>query len=128
MNSLIIEPTDDTPRVVLDKENNTFELSGRSLPEDVIEFYAPIFEWYEEYVQNPNDKTMLKVNIDYFNSASQRALNEIMIILSKALANGHDISVEWCFYEEDDEMREVGEEFASLTKLPFTYKALQGDS
>ncbi|MBI4645194.1 MAG: DUF1987 family protein [Bacteroidia bacterium] len=36
--ALIIEPTDETPKVVFDPEKNIFEISGRSMPEDTVKF------------------------------------------------------------------------------------------
>jgi hypothetical protein len=47
MEVINIKGTDDTPNVILDKDNNLFELSGRSLPEDVNMFYEPILNWIE---------------------------------------------------------------------------------
>ena len=44
MDVINIQGTDDTPSVVLDKDKGHFEISGRSLPEDVNMFYEPILE------------------------------------------------------------------------------------
>jgi len=121
MEPLIIAATDDTPEITLDKSRSVFDINGRSLPEDIIQFYAPVFSWLEQYVADPNETTLLKVRIDYFNSASQRALNEIFTILSRILVKGKSVDVEWHFNEDDDEMKEAGEEFAEITKLPFRY-------
>ena len=57
MEILNLEGTEDTPKIMLDKGNGIFEISGRSLPEDTAEFYQPILEWLEVYAQNHNDKT-----------------------------------------------------------------------
>ena len=121
MEPILLEATDDTPMVILDKVNNKFELSGRSLPEDVIKFYEPIFKWLENYAANPNEKTEIKVKIDYFNSASQRALNEVLTILSRAHNKGKDILVNWHYNVDDEDILEAGKEFEELTKLPFKY-------
>lgn len=121
MEPLIISPTDDTPEVLFDKKNGQFLISGKSLPEDVIEFYRPVFNWLEKYVANPNDETLLKVRIFYFNSASQRAINEIFSILSRISIKDKQVNVEWHYHEEDEEMLEAGVEYAELSNLPFRY-------
>ncbi len=121
MEPLLIEATDDTPQVTLNKQSNIFEISGRSLPEDVIKFYEPIFKWLENYVSDPNDKTEVILRIDYFNSASQRALNEILTILSRAYNKGNNMSIKWYYMQDDDDILEAGQEFEDLTKLPFQY-------
>ena len=48
---LHIEGTEDTPEVLLDSGNNTFSISGRSFPENAIEFYEPIFAWLQKYLR-----------------------------------------------------------------------------
>ena len=45
MESLNIKGTYDTPTVVFSPESSTFEISGRSYPEDTAEFYIPVLEW-----------------------------------------------------------------------------------
>ena len=121
MDPLIISGTEDTPEVIFNKKEGTFQINGRSLPEDVIEFYAPVFSWLEQYVANPNEETKFKVKIDYFNSASQRAINEIFNILTRINLKGKKVFVEWYFYQDDDEMREAGQEYAEITNLNFQY-------
>ena len=49
MEPLIINKTDDTPAIHLDKASKKFEFSGKSLPEDVSTFYAPVFQWIAQY-------------------------------------------------------------------------------
>lgn len=58
MAALRIEPADDTPLVILDKQNKQFEISGKSMPEDVIRFYGPVLDWMNEYKTDPLDKTI----------------------------------------------------------------------
>ena len=53
MELLKIESSEDNPRIVLDRESNILEISGRSLPEDVNTFYEPMMSWIEEYAKDP---------------------------------------------------------------------------
>src|SRR5690554_5359663 len=53
MEVINIKGTDDTPNVILDKASGQFELSGRSLPEDVNQFYEQILDWIDEYAKIP---------------------------------------------------------------------------
>jgi hypothetical protein len=123
METFYVNGSDDTPEITLDKDKGIFEIQGRSLPEDVIDFYAPVYSWLERYVTNPNEDTFVKVRIDYFNSASQRALNEIFTILSRLSFKGRRVMVEWHYQSEDEEMLESGREYADITKLPFLFKS-----
>jgi hypothetical protein len=58
MEILKIESTEDSPQIVLDRESNILEISGRSLPEDVNTFYEPTMSWIEEYAKDPLDVTV----------------------------------------------------------------------
>ncbi len=58
MEVIKIKGSDDTPNVILDAANGIFEISGRSLPEDVAAFYEPIIDWLDEYAESPNEKTI----------------------------------------------------------------------
>ena len=49
MEPLYLEATDETPGVNLDADKNIFEFNGKSLPEDVVTFYNPIFDWLNQY-------------------------------------------------------------------------------
>jgi hypothetical protein len=60
-----IKGTDDTPKVILDKPNGIFEISGRSLPEDVNMFYEPILEWIDGYAADPNDHTVFSFKLEF---------------------------------------------------------------
>jgi len=45
MEPLIIEATPKTPKVVFDPNENLYEISGRSLPENVVKTYDPVIKW-----------------------------------------------------------------------------------
>lgn len=122
MEPLILKGTDDTPEIHFDKSSGTFEISGRSLPEEVINFYAPVIDWVEKYSRKANEDTLVKLKLVYFNSASQRYLLEVLSSFEKIAENGKKISIEWHYPEDDDEMREAGEEYADLLDIPFTYR------
>ena len=108
----------------MDKENNRFEISGRPLPEDAFGFYAPIHEWLEAYVEDPNLSTELIMNLDYFNSSSARNIVEMLFILEKITESENEVKVIWLYKEEDDVMKGRGEEIESVVELPFEIKAI----
>ena len=121
MQPLIINEQDDTPKVILDQENNIFEISGKSLPEDVLSFYQPIYDWLEKYIKNPNNDTQFTMNIDYFNSASHKAINDLLDILAHIKKNGKPVKVIWHYLRDDDDMLETGKDYADVTGLDFEF-------
>lgn len=118
MNPLIIEPTDESPEVILDKDNGRFEFGGKSMPEDVKEFYAPIHLWLEEYAKSPNAQTHVKFKFDYFNSASAKQILDVLTFLESVTENGGEIKVDWYYMEDDEDMEEAGESYGTLIDIP----------
>ncbi len=119
MDVIKIKGTDDTPNVILDAENNIIEFSGRSLPEDVVTFYTPAIQWIEEYGKNPNPKTNVIFRLEYFNTASSKALLDILLKFEDILNEGNDVVVQWYYQEDDEDMLEAGEEYSEIVDIPF---------
>jgi len=119
MRVIKIQGSDDTPKVILDADNNTFEISGRSLPEDVVAFYDPILDWLDEYSQNPLDKTVFNFKLEYFNTASSKLLLDVLLKLEDMYDAGHDVLVKWHYPDDDEDMEEAGEEYADIVEVPF---------
>ena len=119
MSVIKIQGTDDTPTVTLDKENNIFEISGRSLPEDVVVFYKPILEWLDDYKNDPLDKTVFNFKLEYFNTASSKLLLDVLLKLEDIHNDGHDVLVKWHYPDDDEDMEEAGEEYSDIVEVPF---------
>ena len=118
MEIINLEGTEDTPKIILDKTNKIFSISGRSLPEDSAEFYQPVLEWLEEYAKDPLPETVFDFKLEYFNTASSKL---ILDVLTK-LEDIDNAKVHWYFYEDDEDMEEAGEEFSELVDVEFELK------
>lgn len=119
MDVIKIMGTDDTPTVILDVANDLFEIAGRSLPEDVAAFYNPIIEWMDKYNQSPKVKTVFNFKLVYFNTASSKMLLDILMKLEELHNAGKDVVVRWHYAEDDEDMKEAGEEYADIVDVPF---------
>jgi hypothetical protein len=119
METIKIAGTEDTPKVILDAESEIFEISGRSLPEDVASFYEPILNWIDEYAQAASKKTVFNFKLVYFNTASSKLLLDILMKLEAMHEDGKEVLVRWHFPEDDEDMQEAGEEYADIVDVPF---------
>jgi hypothetical protein len=119
METIKIQGTEDTPKVILDKDTQVMEISGRSLPEDVASFYDPILTWLDEYAQSPNAKTIFNFKLVYFNTASSKLLLDILMKLEEIHEAGHNVVIRWHYPEDDEDMQEAGEEYADIVDVPF---------
>ncbi len=119
MEVIKIVGTDDTPTVILDVENEIFEVSGRSLPEDVTAFYEPILDWLDRYSESASGKTVFNFKLVYFNTASSKLILDILLKLEEMYEAGKDIVIKWHYPEDDEDMEEAGEEYADIVEVPF---------
>ena len=119
METIKIQGTEDTPKIILDAGNDIMEISGRSLPEDVSSFYEPVLNWLNEYAENPKKKTVFNFKLTYFNTASSKLLLDILMKLEEMHEKGQDVLIRWHFPEDDEDMAEAGEEYADIVDVPF---------
>ena len=119
MEIIQIEGKQDTPNVHLDKEKGIFELSGKSFPADVGVFYTKITDWLSEYAENPNEKTVFIMKMDYFNTASSKVILDILYKLEDIKLDGHDVTIKWLYPDDDEDMMETGEEYDEIVDVDF---------
>ncbi|TRX48125.1 DUF1987 domain-containing protein [Fulvivirga sp. M361] len=119
-------PSPKTPKLYFNKNSGDFEISGRSIPENSIEFYRPLIEWLESYIKNPAPSTTLTVNLEYFNTSSSKCLVEVFRKL-ELLNQSSDVSVLWHYEEDDEDMLESGEDFKKIIKVPIELVVMKNE-
>ena len=119
MESISIESTNKTPSVSLDPGRGVIEIKGRSIPENSIEFYRPIVEWLDEYIKNPNKKTTVNVQLEYFNTSSSKCILDIFKKLETLKKARNEVIINWYYEEDDEDMLESGEDYESIIRVPF---------
>ena len=111
MESLHIEATKYTPEINLDNEVGVISMIGKSYPENTFEFYAPVMDWIKDYFdENAKDKTVVNIEIIYFNSSSSKLFFDFFDLLDKACEE-NAIEVNWIYDEENESAKESGEDF-----------------
>ena len=118
MNVFKLEGADDTPSVTLDKENNIFEISGRSIPENVMDFYNPILDWLTSYAEAPLEETVFVFKMLYYNTASSKYLMEVLLKLEDIYRNGHKVFVKWYYPHNDGDIEDGGKDYFDIVKIP----------
>ncbi|MBE6340841.1 MAG: DUF1987 domain-containing protein [Bacteroidales bacterium] len=121
MDVISIKGTDDTPSVTLDKDKGEFVFEGRSLPEDVGDFYQPILNWLDAYAQEPNDTTDVMFKLEYFNTASSKVILDILLKFEEINDAKGGVTIKWHYHEDEEDMKEAGEEYEDIVSEPFEY-------
>jgi len=105
------------PQITLNPAQGIFEITGRSLPENTTKFYDSVIDWLVEYSKDPNEETVFKFKLDYYNSASARKITDIFIIISKI----KNVKIKWYYMKEDEVMKENGEDFSAIVNIPIDF-------
>ena len=79
----ILEGTPETPKIELNHLRGDLIFSGISIPENAAKLYKQVLNWVEEYILNPCSDTNLRINLDYYNTASSIWLTKILKALMK---------------------------------------------
>lgn len=123
MENFYLEETSKTPKLSFDQRTGKFLMSGRSIPENSIEFYRPLFEWLDDYVKTPSDKTSFDIKLEYFNTSSSKCLVEIFRRLERI--NSNSVVINWYYEEDDEDMQESGEDFKEIIDIPIIMNVIE---
>ena len=119
MENILLERSDNSPKVIMDKERGLIEFEGKSYPENTFVFYRPLTEWLKKYFKYHLDKditTTINFKFLYFNSATTQIIFEIFDIIEES--NVEKLKIYW-FYEKEnkngfEDYEDYSEEFPSL--------------
>ncbi len=121
MVNIKLEGTQDTPAVLLDATKGMIEFSGKSFPADVADYYSPIIKWIDEYALKPQVNTTIVMKMDYFNTASSKVILDILYKFEDISNDGHSVLIKWYFPDDDDDMKETGEEYEQIVDVKFEH-------
>jgi hypothetical protein len=124
MNNLIIEPTSMTPRVEFLFQLGKLKLTGRSIPENSMEFFQPLHEWTTAYMEQPHSETIIEIRLEYFNTSSSKSLLDLLKKFEAIHEKKSTLLVRWYYEEDDEDMMEAGEDYQAIILLPFEFVAV----
>jgi hypothetical protein len=120
LSAFTAEQSAKTPLINFDPSTGEFDLTGKSIPENSVLFYKPLFDWLDTYVQAPAPKTTLNIQLDYFNTSSSKCIVDLFKRLELIAKNNKgEAQINWKHDEQDDDMLEAGEDYKSIIKIPF---------
>ncbi|MFA6137674.1 MAG: DUF1987 domain-containing protein [Sulfurimonas sp.] len=110
MENLKLEATKYTPEISLDM-SGVMSFVGKSYPENTFEFYSPVIEWIEAYFDgHAAERTVVNMEILYFNSSSSKLFFDFFDLLEEASVN-NVIEINWIYDEENESALEAGQDF-----------------
>jgi hypothetical protein len=115
--NLIIQKTQNTPYIKF--EDGVLVIAGRSIPENALTFFEPVFKAIAEYSKKPFPVTEINILLEYANSSSNRSLMTIFTLFEKLYENGNNVYINWFFEAGDDLMYDLGHDYKAIMRLPF---------
>lgn len=115
---LYIEETKDTPRILFNAAENQFEISEKSLPEDAIGFFQPVFDWLNQYIDKPEQNNTFVFFLEYFSTSTAKQLTKIFFLLEK-LSEKVTVKIVWKYRDGDTDMFNAGMRYKKILKIDF---------
>jgi hypothetical protein len=120
MEELRISPTKNTPEIILNPEG-VIKIRGRSIHENVTDFFEPVEEWVTSYINVPADLTCVDINLEYFNSASAKVFIHILQKITYVTLKNKKFIFNWYYEDGDEDILERGEYFASVLDVDINF-------
>ena len=127
MEELNIEGTPKTPTIRFDMKSGEMLIKGRSIPENSIEFYKPLTEALDAYADSPQSETKVNIQLEYFNTSSSKCILDVFKKLEKINAGGSNVTINWHYEEDDEDMLEAGEDYEAIINVPFKMIEIEED-
>ncbi|WOK07905.1 DUF1987 domain-containing protein [Imperialibacter roseus] len=121
MEKIYIQATDYTPFVYFDPSTGLIELKGNSNPANSNSFYQKFIVELDEYVTHESGGLTANLSFHYFNTSSSKCIFNMLKKLHKMQEAGRCVTINWYYLEEDEEMREVGEDFSDILRMNFNF-------
>ncbi|MEM7548878.1 MAG: DUF1987 domain-containing protein [Bacteroidota bacterium] len=118
MENLYIDGEGFIPEVNFNAEKGELSISGKSFHENTDAFYEPIINWLKEYNIQTYQPTTLNFKMTYFNTTSSKSFLQLLRILEDYKG---EVTINWHYQKDDDDMLEDGENFATDTDMKFNF-------
>ncbi|MDG2210244.1 MAG: DUF1987 domain-containing protein [Flavobacteriales bacterium] len=123
MSSIHLSGTPKTPEVQFSIDPMEMSISGRSIPENSIEFYRPLMEWVDSHIADSEASVDFSIRLEYFNTSSSKCLMDLLKRIEKSPI---EATILWYYEEEDEDMLEAGEDYSAIVNIPFKLIAVAG--
>ena len=115
-NNLLIKEGKNTPKVVGNTNLSELIFKGNSYPENVLQFYTPIFNWIEEL---KNEKDEITVDCQFYYIASSSVIAFLKLLQKvESTFDEENIKFIWKYEEGDDDIKKIGQDYSTILNTP----------
>jgi hypothetical protein len=121
MKEFIIEQTQKTPQIDLNQLAGDLIFSGKSIPENAAKVYEPVLDWVKEYILKANPTTNLRLNLEYYNTATAIWLTKIIKVLIQIKDPGFTLIIHLYLpiedFDEIDDFNDIKDAFIPISNI-----------
>lgn len=124
LENIWIKSTLKTPEIDFNCNTGELIISGKSIPENAASVYENLLKWVQDYIKSPTVVTNLRLNLEYFNTASALWLAKIVASLASIKKNNYTLLLHLYFNIEDfesmneDDLRDELYPFINMIENP----------
>jgi len=117
ISDLYIPATQRSPEISM-SATGTVRISGRLIPYEPDEFFAPLMDWASGYCQEPAGETVIEASIEYTSGTNRAKLYRLLTKLKEVTSAGKKMTVNFVYEADDDDMRDLGLQLSELLEVP----------
>lgn len=116
----IIQSTDQTPEITIDKERKRITFKGVMIPENPVSHFSKLSEIIFD-LYNSTKSITLEFELEYFNTGSAKYLFDLL----QKFNDKSKVKVIWIFESDDEDILEAGKDFEELTGINFEFVKME---
>jgi hypothetical protein len=124
MKNLYIAGTKKTPGMIFNT-NGKLLVWGRSLPfqtdSEEDEYFVPLKKQMDEFCLEPATTLNISIGIEYITGMPGKRLLEILLKAKSLKENNCNVTVDWYYMKDDDDIKERGEDLSLILNLGFNF-------
>ena len=123
MENISLSQTNETPEIHFQIDGNLL-IKGVSIPENVVDFYAPLIAWLEGLKHQLPDSVLLTFEIEYINTSSTRAFIDVIKKVLSFKTKPQNVRIIWRFADGDDDNFDLGKDLEYSVKESFEFEKI----
>lgn len=122
MERIRIQEEKHSPYVLFDGDKAIFEIRGVSIIENADSFYKPLIEEVKKFKEEYSYPLNATFDFHAFNTSTARQILTLLEALKEVPAIVH-----WVYEDDDEDMREAGEDYQSMVKMNFVFEEKESE-
>lgn len=110
-----IEATEKTPEIVIDNELGVISIKGISVSDNPNSFFEEPLKQFSFYLDQAKENSVVEFYLSYFNTNTALIIRDMLRKIEN-LPDSSIFKIKWYFEADDEDMKEVGDEFRQLFK------------